>query len=164
MQKFKDDELQDTAVDADGQRERGLPIRAEGKYAAVQTPRPRDEMKETQDIARVTRRKPYTHRRQGNRWDQCGESSSAASSEAHNTSDYVQCESTWGPYESVHRDRWTAQPYRLQKANRGEGQWSRWASDIRQSQPDYWSSSSKWQSSAGDDSSWRKVSPRLEGP
>ena len=31
-------------------------------------------------------------------------------------------------------------------------------SDIRQSQPDHWSESSKWQSSAGDDSSWKKVS------
>ena len=119
------------------------------------------EMKRRQqlrDIAGATRRKPYTHRRQRNRWDQYGESSSAASSEAHITSDYVHSESTWGPYESAHRDQRTAQPYRLQEANRGEGQWSRWASDIRQSQPDYWSSSSKWQSSAGDDSSWKKVS------
>ena len=30
--------------------------------------------------------------------------------------------------------------------------------DIRQSQADHWSCSSKWQSSAGDDSSWKKVS------
>ena len=129
MQKFKDDELQDTAVDGDGQREQGDPIRAEGKYVAVQTPWPRDEAKEASDIARATKRKPYTHRRQGNRWDQYGESS--ASSEAHITSDYVHSESTWGPYESAHRDKRTAQHYRLQKANRGEGQWSRWASDNR---------------------------------
>ena len=67
-------------------------------------------------------------------------------------------ELTWGPYESAQRDKPTAQPYRLQKANRGDGQWSRWASDIRQSQPVHWSCSSKWQSSAGDDSSWKKVS------
>ena len=91
MQKFKD-ELQDTAVDGDGQREQGFPIRAEGKYVAVQTPWPRDEVKETRDIAGATRRRPYTQRRQG-----YGESSSAASSEAHVTSDYVQSESTWGP-------------------------------------------------------------------
>ena len=95
MQKFKDDELQDTAVDGDGQRDQCFPIRAEGKYATVRTPWPRDEVKETRDIAGATRQKPYTHRRQGNRWDQYGESSSAASSEAHNTSDYVHSESTW---------------------------------------------------------------------
>ena len=177
MQKFEGDELQDTAADGDGRREQGYPIRAEGRYVATPTPRPRDELTQlrearpARDIAGVLKRKPYPHRRQGNRWDQYGESSSAASSEAHIMSDYVHSESTWGPYESAHRDKWTAQPYRLQKADRGEGQWSRWASDIRQSQPDYWSSSSKWQSSAGDDGSWKKVSdgkdhnalPRLEG-
>ena len=105
MQKFKDDELQDTAVDGDGQREQDYPIRAEGKYVAAQTPWPRDEEKEASDIARATKRKPYAHRRQGNRWDQYGESSSAASSEARIASDYVQSESTWGPYESAHRDK-----------------------------------------------------------
>ena len=96
MQKFKDDELQDTAVDGDGQRVQDYPIRAEGKYVAVQTPWPRDEEKEASDIARATKRKPYTHRRQGHQWDQYGESSSAASSEAHIASDYVHSESTWG--------------------------------------------------------------------
>ena len=58
-------------------------------------------------------------------------------------SDHVHSESTWGPYESAHRDHRGAQPYRLQKANKSEGQRSRWASDIRQSQPDHWSSPSK---------------------
>ena len=57
------------------------------------------------------------------------------------------------PYESASKDKRAAQPYRLQKANKSDGQWSRWASDIRQSQPDQWSSSSRWHSSAGDDSS-----------
>ena len=48
---------------------------------------------------------------------------------------------------------------RLQKANKSDGQWSTWASDVRQSQPDQWSStSSRWQSSAGDDRSWKGVS------
>ena len=157
MQKFEDDEPQDMADDGDDHRRRGHPIRATGIYATVQTPWPGDEEKEAREIAGATKRKPYPHLRQGNRWDQCGESSSAASSEAHITSDSVHRESTWGPYESAHRDK-TAQLYRLQKANRGDGQWSRWASDIRQSQPDHWSGSSKWQSSAGDDSSWKKVS------
>ena len=122
MQKFKDDELQDTVVDGDVPRVQGYPIGAEGNYAAVQTPWPRDDEKEASDVARATKRKPYTHRRHGNRWDQYGESSSAASSEAHITSDYVHSESTWGPYESAQRDKRTAQPYRVQKADRGEGQ------------------------------------------
>ena len=161
MQKFEEGELQDTAADGDERNDRGYPIRSEGKYVASSNPWPRDEQKEARDIAGVQKRKPYTHRRQGNRWDQYGESSSAASSEAHIMSDYVHSESTWGPYESAHResrDKRAAQPYRLQKANKSEGQRSRWASDIRQLQPDHWSSSSKWQSSAGDDGSWKKVS------
>ena len=98
----------------DGQRERSYPIRATGIYAAVKTPWPRDEEKEARDIAGATKRKPYPSRRQGNRWDQYGESSSATSSEAHITSDYVREESTCGPYESAQRDKRTAQPYRLQ--------------------------------------------------
>ena len=130
MQKFKDDELQDMLDDGDEPRRQGYPIRATGIYATVQTPWPRDGEKEARDIA-ATKRKPYPHRKQGNRWDQYGESSSAASSEAHITSDHVHRESTWGPYESAHRDKRAARPYRLQKANRGDGQWSRWASDIR---------------------------------
>ena len=66
-------------------------------------------------------------------------------------------ESTWGPCESVSKSQRAAQPYRLQKANKSDGQWSRWASDVRQSQPDQWSdSSAKWMSSAGDDSSWKQ--------
>ena len=160
MQKFEEGELQEAATDGDQGHDRGYITRSEGKYAASFNPWPRDEQREARDITVITgvqKRKPYTHRRQGNRWDQYGESLSAASSEAHVMSDYVHSESTWGPYESAHPDHRAAQPYRLQKANRSEGQQSRWASDIRQSQPDYWSSS-KWQSSAGDDSSWKKVS------
>ena len=133
MQKFEEDELQDTVADGDERNDLRYPIQSEGKYAATSNPWPRDEQKEARDIAGVQKRKPYTHRRQGNRWDQYGESSSAASSEAHIMSDYVHSESTWGPYESAHRDTRVAQPYRLQKANRSEGQRSRWASDIRQS-------------------------------
>ena len=86
MHKLKDDELQNTAVDGDEQREQDYPIRAGGKYVAVPTPWPRDEVKEARDIASATKRKPFTHPRQGNRWDQYRESSSAASSEAHITS------------------------------------------------------------------------------
>ena len=64
-----------------------------------------------------------------------------------------------GPYEPAHRDKRTAQPFRLQKANRGEGQWSRWASDIRQSQPDTTAPGGKYL--IGKDHSGP---PRLEGP
>ena len=61
--------------------------------------------------------------------------------------------------EPASRDKRPAQPYRLKKANKSDGQWSRWASDIRQSQPDQWSSSSsRWHSSAGDERSWNRVS------
>ena len=66
LQKFMKEEMQDVATDGEEQREQGFPIRAEGKYAGVQTPWPRDEAKETRDIAGATKRKPYTHRRQGN--------------------------------------------------------------------------------------------------
>ena len=54
------------------------------------------------------------------------------------TSRVTNSESTWGPCEPASRDKQPAQPYRLQKANKSDGQWSRWASDIRQSQPDQW--------------------------
>ena len=74
-------------------------------------------------------------------------------------SDSTYIESTWGPCESASKSQRAAQPYRLQKANRSEGQWSRWASDVRQSQPDQWSdSSAKWISSAGHDGSWKRAS------
>ena len=63
------------------QGDKGIPTRASGIYATVDNPWPRDAEKETRDIAGATKRKPYPHRRQGNRWDQQGESSSAASSE-----------------------------------------------------------------------------------
>ena len=73
-------------------------------------------------------------------------------------------ESPWGPWEAATKSQRAAQPYRLQKANRGEGLWSRWACDARQSQPDQWSdSSAKWASSAGGDSSWQQTS-EWEGP
>ena len=158
MQEFEENNQEILA--GEGHRDRIHPIRSEGKFAASTNPWPRDEQKEARDIAGVQKRKPYPHRRQGNRWDQYGESSSAASTEAHITSDNnVYSESTWGPFESASKDKRAAQPYRLQKANKSDGQWSRWASDIRQSQPDQWNdSSSKWLSSAGDDRSWKKVS------
>ena len=72
-------------------------------------------------------------------------------------------ESNWGPWpptEPASRDTRPAQPYRLQKANKSDGQWSKWASDVRQSQPDQ---SSRWHSSAGGERSWKQVSPEWDG-
>ena len=136
------------------------PTRAHGEFATTFNPWPRKEEQESKAVAEMQKRKPCSTRRQGNRWDQYGESSSASPSEAHGMSDSsVVTESTWGPWESATKSQRTAQPYRLQKANRSDGLWSRWASDARQSQPDQWSdSSAKWASSAGDDSSWKQAS------
>ena len=90
------------------------------EYAATNNPWPRDEGKEAKAVAEVHKRKPCPTRRQGNRWDQYGESSSAASSEAHGMSDSMYTESTWGPCESVSKSQRAAQPYRLQKANKSD--------------------------------------------
>ena len=157
MQKFEEDELQDTTADGDAWKEQEYPIRSEGRYVASSNPWPRDEQKEARDITGVQKRKPYTHRRQGNRWDQYGESSSAASSEAHVMSDYVHSESTWGPYESPNGTNGQLNPIDFKRPTNVKAK-VQMGYDIRQSQPDYWSSSSKWQSSAGDDGSWKKVS------
>ena len=74
-------------------------------------------------------------------------------------SEKANVEPNWGPwqsYEPGNKNMQPAQPYRLQKANKSDGQWSKWASDIRQSQPDKWnSSSSRWHSSAGDERTWK---------
>ena len=160
MQQFEADDPMESQT-TDVQHDRLYPVRAEGKFIVPMIPWPRNPEKEERDVAGVQKRKPYVHRRQGSRWDQYGESSSAASSEAHIASEQVNSESRWGPWpptEPASRDKRQAQPYRLQKANKGDGQWSRWASDIRQSQPDQWSrSSSRWHSSAGDERSWNKV-------
>ena len=74
------------------------PVRTEGRYIVLVTPWPRIPEKEERDIAGVQNKKPYVYKRQGNRWDQYGESSSATSSEAHIASDQVNSELTWGPW------------------------------------------------------------------
>ena len=140
-----------------------VPTRSQGEYATTPNPWPRDEGKEAKAAAEVhkeSRVLPEGKETGGSPWDQYGESSSGASSEAHGLSDSsMYTESTWGPCESVSKSQRAAQPYRLQKANKSDGQWSRWANDVRQSQPDQWSdSSAKWASSAGDGSSWKRAS------
>ena len=133
--------------------------RAHGEFANTSNPWQRKEEQEAKDVTDMQRRKPGPARRQGNRWDQYGESSSASPSETHRMSDSSGVtESTWGPWEAATKSQRAAQPYRLQKANRGDGLWSRWASDARQSLPDQSDSSAKWVSSAGDDSSWKQTS------
>ena len=88
-------ELQATGA----QHDVSYPVRAEGDYIV-----PMMEQEE-RDIAGVQKRKPYVHKRQGNRWDQYCESSSATSSEAHITSNQMNSESTWGPCEPASRDK-----------------------------------------------------------
>ena len=98
---------QETPADEED-RDRTYPTRSEGEYATTESPWPRDEVKESRDISGLQKRKPYgpyPHRRQGNRWDQYGESSSAASSEARIASDNVHSESTWGPFELASKDK-----------------------------------------------------------
>ena len=95
MQNFESDDKQEMQVEEEKSRNQEYPVRASGEYAPVENPWPRIADKEERDIAGATNRKPYTHRRQGNRWDQYGESSSATSSEAHIASDYVHKKSTW---------------------------------------------------------------------
>ena len=134
--------------------------RSHGEFASTDNPWQRKEEQEAKEVTEMQRRRPGPSRRQGNRWDQYGESSSASPSETHGMSDNSGiAESTWGPWEAATKSQRAAQPYRLQKANKSDGLWSRWASDARQSLPDQWSdSSAKWASSAGDDSSWRQAS------
>ena len=134
--------------------------RSHGEFASTDNPWLRKEEQEAREVTEMQRRRPGPSRRQGNRWDQYGESSSASPSETHGMSDNSGiAESAWGPWEAATKSQRAAQPYRLQKANKSDGLWSRWASDARQSLPDQWSdSSAKWASSAGDDSSWRQTS------
>ena len=121
MQQFEAEDpmdLQTTGV----QRDMLFPVRTEGKYTAPASPWPRDPEREERDTTGVQKRKPV-YRRQGpsNRWDQYGESSSAASSEARIASEQVSMESNWGPWppsEPTNRDKRPAQPYLLQKANK----------------------------------------------
>ena len=111
-----------------------IPTRAQGEYANTSNPWPRVEEKELKAVAEMQERKPCSTRRQGNRWDQYGESSSASPSETHGMSDSSMItESTRGPCESASKSQRAAQPHRLQKANKGDG-------------------------SAGDDSSWKQAS------
>ena len=151
-----------------------VPTRSHGEFATTHNPWQRKEELEAKEAMEMQKRTPGNARRQGNRWDQYGESSSASPSETHGMSDNsLTTESPWGPWEAATKSQRAAQPYRLQKANRGDGLWSRWARDARQSQPDQWSdSSAKWASSAGGDSSWQQTwngkgrngPPRLSGP
>ena len=111
------------------QRDMLYPVRTEGVcvlFLRIHGLETRRRKSETQQVC------GRENRRQGNRWDEYGESSSAASSEAQIVSEQVSMDSNWGPWppsEPANRDKRSAQPYRFQKANKGDGQWSRWASD-----------------------------------
>ena len=105
-----------------------IQTRSSGQFAATPNPWPREEEKETKATAEVYKRKSYPNRRQGNRWDQYRKSSSSAtSSETHGMSDSTNMLSLHrGPCESVSKTQ-------RAKGPRSDGQWSRWASDVRQS-------------------------------
>ena len=144
-----------------------IPLRSAGAYSSPKDPWPRELETETRENAfAVQKRKIHWKRQgQGNRWDQDGDSSSAASpsasaeeggKETHIMSEKANQWGPWSSHESGNKHAQPAQPYRLQQANRGEGRWSKWASDVRQSQPENWDyRSSKWHSSAGDDRAWK---------
>ena len=111
-----------------------------------------------------------SHRRrpqQGNNWDQCGDSSSAASASASaeesGKGTYSMSEkfSRWGPWlpeSSSNKQVQSAQPYRFQPANRGASSWADWARKVRDSQPKYQASSSnRGHASAGGAHAWERT-------
>ena len=142
-----------------------LPLRSVGAYNSPNNPWPRDLEAEARDTAHIVQKRKIPCKRQGrgNRWDRYGESSLATSSETHIMSEKANEKvNKWGPspsHESGNKSVQPAQPYRLQQTNRSEGQWSKWASDVRQSQPEKWDCrSSKWHLSAGDERAWKHKS------
>ena len=155
-----DDTKDQKAIDQK-QQDMGILLRSEGAYSCPTNPWPRDLEAEANDMALLIQKRKPMHRRQGqgNRWDQYGESSSATSSEAHVMSEKAKVESNLGPWSSHESGKKSVQPdqpYRLQQANRSDGQWSKWAGDVRQSQPDKRNSrSSRWRSSACDERAWK---------
>ena len=68
MQKFESEDPQEMLDSEESAESQDHPIRASGIYATVENPWPRIAEKEERDIAGATKRKPYPHRRQGNRW------------------------------------------------------------------------------------------------
>ena len=91
-----------------------VPTRSHGKFANTFNPWPRQEELEAKDVMEIQKRTPGNPRRQGNRWDQYGESSSASPSETHGMSDNsITTESPWGPWEAATKSQRAAQPYRL---------------------------------------------------
>ena len=90
------------------------PTRSHGEFANTFNPWPRKEDLEAKDVMEIQKRTPGNARRQGNRWDQYGESSSASPSETHGMSDSsLTMESPWGPWEAATKSQRAAQPYRL---------------------------------------------------
>ena len=90
----------------------------------------------TRDTAFAVQKRKLQWKRQGqgNRWDQYGDSSLAASPSASaeeggkETRIMSEKANQWGPWASHEpggKYAQPAQPYRLQQANRGEGKWSR---------------------------------------
>ena len=115
MQQFEAEGAMDVQTTG-GQQDMVFPVRAEGRYSSPTNPWPRIPESEERDTAGVQKRKPiYKRQGPGNRWDQYGESSSAASSDAHITSEQVSVESNWGPWQPDEQGSKDATPHRLQK-------------------------------------------------
>ena len=125
-----------------------IPLRSAGAYTSPMNPWPREGETETRDTAfAVQKRKIHWKRQgQGNLWDQYGDSSSAASpsvsAEEGGKGRRIMSEKAnqWGPWSSHEPGNKYAhppQPHSLHQANRGEGRWSKRASDVRQSQPEF---------------------------
>ena len=100
---------------------------------------------------------------QGNNWDQCGDSSSAASASAEEGERGAHSKSErdpyfWGPWPPSSVSSNQVQPtqkYDVQPANRGSNPWTDWAREVRNSQPDYRvSSANTWHVPAGGAHAW----------
>ena len=110
-----------------------IPLRSAGAYSSLKNPWPREKENETKDTAFAVQNRKLQWKRQGqgNRWDQCGDSSSAASPSASaeeggkETHIMTEKANQWGPWSSHESEtRASCSLYRLQQANRGEGRQS----------------------------------------
>ena len=136
------------------------------KFCLPANPWPKNEHPVTKKNAIAFTKRKFCWRRpeQGNSWDQYGDSSSAASASAsakeggRGTYSMSEKQSGWGPWlpeNASSKQVQSAQPYRIQSANRGASSWADWACKVRNSQEEYRvSSSDTWYASAGGTHAW----------
>ena len=152
-------------VEAREQTGTEIPLISVSIFSAPKNLWPKRNEIETRETAFAMQKRKLSCKKQGqgNRWDQYGDSSSAASpsaeeggNETHNVSEKA---TKWGPWtpEMSSKQEQSAQPYRLHPANRGESGWAEWAREVRHSQPEYQDyKCSRWHASAGDARAWDK--------